>query len=109
MLFHHAGAVGDGKRGRENSGSMVGEPDRDLESLLQSPVQHFCYPYGDYTNDHVVQSRQAGFVTATTTVRGRCQIGTDLMQLPRVPVLKATSLPVLWLKLTTGYEERRTS
>jgi len=29
------------------------------------------------------------------------------MQLPRVPVLRSTSLPLLWLKLATGYEDRR--
>ena len=34
-------------------------------------------------------------------------IGSDLLQLRRVPVLRATSLPVLWLKLATAYEDRK--
>jgi hypothetical protein len=31
----------------------------------------------------------------------------DLLQLPRVPVLRATTLPVFWLKIATAYEDRR--
>lgn len=79
----------------------------DLESMTDSPVQHFCYPYGDYTESHIVISRESGFESATTTQRSRCQTGEDLMQLPRVPVVRSTSLLALWLKLTTGYEDRR--
>jgi peptidoglycan/xylan/chitin deacetylase (PgdA/CDA1 family) len=81
----------------------------ELENMTDSPVQHFCYPYGDYTDDHVAMARAAGFETATTTQRSRCQGGEDVMQLPRVPVVRSTSLPSLWLKLATNYEDRRRS
>lgn len=80
----------------------------ELENASQSPVQHFCYPYGDFESAHVAQVRQAGFATATTTARARCQSGQDLWQLPRVPVVRSTTLPVFWLKVATGYEDRRT-
>lgn len=79
----------------------------DLEEITNSPVQHFCYPYGDYSADHVAMALAAGYETATTTRRSRCQAGEDMMQLPRVPVVRATTWPLLWLKLATRYEDRR--
>lgn len=79
----------------------------ELESVLDAPVRHFCYPYGEYASAHVEQALAAGFETATTTQRSRCLVGVDLLQLPRVPVVRATTLPVFWLKLFTGYEDRR--
>ena len=79
----------------------------ELESLTDAPVRHFCYPYGEYGPGHVAQALAAGFESATTTQRGRCQLGEDLLQLPRVPVVRSTTLPVLWLKLATAYEDRR--
>jgi hypothetical protein len=51
--------------------------------------------------------RTLGFATATTTQRSRCHAGMDLLQLPRVPVLRSTTLPVFWLKIATAYEDRR--
>lgn len=80
---------------------------RELESMVDAPVRHFCYPYGDYTADHVAMAKAAGFESVTTTQRSRCQLREDLMQLPRVPVVRATSLPLLWLKVATRYEDRR--
>jgi hypothetical protein len=52
-------------------------------------------------------ARTQGFATATTTQRSRCHGGMDLLQLPRVPVLRSTTLPVFWLKVATAYEDRR--
>lgn len=78
-----------------------------LENLLATPVQHFCYPYGEYAEPHVAMARQAGFQTVTTTRRGRCAVKGDLFELPRVPVVRSTSLPVFWLKIATAYEDRK--
>ena len=80
-----------------------------LEAITGQVTDHFCYPYGHFEVRHVGMAVDAGFVTATTTQRSRCLIGTDLMQLPRVPVLRSTSLPVFWLKVATAYEDRRQS
>lgn len=80
-----------------------------LEAITGRAADHFCYPYGHFEARHVGMAVDAGFVTATTTQRSRCQIGTDLMQLPRVPVVRSTSLPVFWLKIATVYEDRRQS
>ena len=78
-----------------------------LESVTGQSVSHFCYPYGHYEDKHVAMARELGFITATTTQRSRCHAQTDLLQLPRVPVLRSTSLPVFWLKIATAYEDRR--
>ncbi len=79
----------------------------ELEAITGSPVQHFCYPYGEYTAEHVAMARLAGFESVTTTRRSRCRAEEDVMQLPRVPVVRSTTLPLLWLKVATGYEDRR--
>lgn len=78
-----------------------------LELTIGQPVDHFCYPYGRYEPRHIAIADRLGFVTATTTQRSRCHDHTDLLQLPRVPVLRSTSLPVFWLKVATSYEDRR--
>jgi peptidoglycan/xylan/chitin deacetylase (PgdA/CDA1 family) len=79
----------------------------ELEDLCGAPVRHFCYPYGEFSPDQAEMVRSLGFESATTTQRSRCLTGEDFMQLPRVPVLRSTTLPLLWWKLATAYEDRR--
>lgn len=79
----------------------------DLEEVLGTPVQHFCYPYGEYAPEHVAMAMEAGYSTATTTQRSRCQNQEDLLQLPRVPVARRTTRLALLLKLATTYEDKR--
>jgi len=79
----------------------------ELEETCHVNVDHFCYPYGEFDPAHVAMTQRAGFLTATTTKRSRCNAGDDLWQLPRVPVLRSTTLPMFWLKLATAYEDRR--
>jgi len=79
----------------------------DLENLLGAEVRHFCYPYGFHRPEHAQMVRDAGYLTATTTERSRTRETDDAFELPRVPVHRTTSLPLLWLKLATGYEDRR--
>ena len=78
-----------------------------LEAIVSRPVNHFCYPYGRYAPQHVDMVETQGFATATTTQRSRCHAGMHLLELPRVPVLRSTTLPMFWLKVATGYEDRR--
>ncbi len=79
----------------------------DLEHVTGTAVSHFCYPYGEFTQQHVAMVKQADYMTATTTRRGRCQLGDSLLELPRVPVSRRTSRPLLWWKLVSQYEDRR--
>lgn len=81
----------------------------DLEAMVGNPVHHFCYPYGDFDSSHVQMVRTAGYASATTTRRGRTFLHHDICQLPRVPVLRTTTLAALWLKVGTAYEDRRAS
>ena len=80
---------------------------RELEHRVEAEVRHFCYPYGSHEAKHAAMARAVGYRSATTTERSRALPGDDLFELPRVPVLRSTSLPVLWLKLATGYEDRK--
>jgi peptidoglycan/xylan/chitin deacetylase (PgdA/CDA1 family) len=77
-----------------------------LRDVTGHAIDDFCYPYGLYRPSHVELARHAGFATATTTRRGRCHAGDGLLELPRVPVMRSTTLPIFWLKVATGYEDR---
>lgn len=79
----------------------------ELEGKLGLSVQHFCYPYGEYSAQHVDWVHEAGFNTATTTARGRCHAGADYLELPRVPVMRSTNWFQMWLKVQTAYEDKK--
>lgn len=80
---------------------------KGLQDALGCDVRHFCYPYGRFDTTHSQLVQQAGYVTATTTRRGRVQPGDDLMTLRRVLVAQATTLMQFFLKIATSYEDRR--
>jgi peptidoglycan/xylan/chitin deacetylase (PgdA/CDA1 family) len=80
----------------------------ELQDITGQAVEHFCYPYGDYSPEHVRMVQEAGYATATTTQRGRAQVGDNLFELRRVPVLRRASRLQLLLKLATHYEDRKT-
>jgi len=77
-------------------------------------MRHFCYPYGLYDATTVDAVQAAGYVTATTTARGRVAVGASLrsplrpLELPRVLVSRSTTFLHLLLKCFTRYEDRRT-
>lgn len=79
----------------------------ELETITGMPIRHFCYPYGEYAAEHAAMVADAGYLTATTTQRGRCVNGEDLYALPRVPIVRSTSLATFLLKIATAYEDRR--
>ena len=81
-----------------------------LEAMVRQTggVQHFCYPYGGLNDGAVNNVKAAGYLTATTTVRGRAVAGqsADLL-LPRVLVSRTTTWMQLLLKCLTRYEDKR--
>lgn len=85
----------------------MGQGKSELEAVLEQSVDHFCYPYGRYEASHMAIADELGFLTATTTQRSRCHAQMNLLQLPRVTVLRSTSLPLFWMKIATGYEDMR--
>ena len=82
-----------------------------LEALVQQPggIRNFCYPYGSFDQGAIRCAGEAGYDTATTTVRGRVhgQAGLNPLTLPRVLVSRTTTCLHLLLKCLTGYEDRR--
>lgn len=79
----------------------------DLETALGVPVRHFCYPYGDFDDAHVTMTQGAGYLTSTTTQRGRCSPGADLFRLPRITVARRTTRLGLWLRMAMGFRGNR--
>lgn len=75
----------------------------------QNGVNHFCYPYGAFSAETIEAVRQAGYLSATTTRRGRATISQaqDLLTLPRVLVSRSTTLAHFAMKCFSGYEDRR--
>lgn len=65
----------------------IGEGRRQLQSIVDAPVDVFAYPNGkpvqDYDHCHVAMVRSLGFRGAVSTLPGVGQTGDDLFQLPR--------------------------
>lgn len=87
--------------------NQIANSKSELENALGCEVRHFCYPYGRFDTTHRQLVQQAGYVTATTTQRGRVKPGDDLLTLRRVLIAQATHLVHFTLKICTTYEDRR--
>ena len=88
----------------------ISQSKTQLEALVRQKagVQHFCYPYGGLNKAAVQQVKAAGYLTATTTVRGRAVQGqSDDLLLPRVLVSRTTTWIQLLLKCLSRYEDKR--
>lgn len=86
---------------------QIANSKKELQDSLGCEVRHFCYPYGRFDAMHRQLVQQAGYVTATTTHRGRVQSGDDLLTLRRVLIARATHPVHFTLKICTAYEDRR--
>ena len=88
----------------------ISQSKTQLEALVQQKagVQHFCYPYGGLNKTAVQNVKAAGYLTATTTVRGRAVQGqSEDFLLPRVLVSRTTTWMQLLLKCLSRYEDKR--
>lgn len=79
----------------------------ELESALGCEVRHFCYPYGRFNDLHLIEVQRAGYITATTTQRGRVKLGEEQLKLKRVLIAQATSPIHFSLKILSSYEDSR--
>ena len=79
----------------------------ELELALGCHVNHFCYPYGWFAPEHRAMVQEAGYLTATTTQRGRAAAGADMFTLRRIMVARATHVVQFAAKILTSYEDRR--
>ena len=78
----------------------------DLEKQFNCPIEHFCYPYGNYNNKIIEITRSAGYNTATTVNRGRVKSGENLFTLPRVPITHRTFAHLFLMKILSKYEDK---
>ncbi len=69
-----------------------------LEDLFQRPVEHFCYPYGDWNPAVRDLVEEAGYRTATTVDFGVNPPGTDAFALKRVTARYPSFRPAAWFR-----------
>ncbi len=77
-----------------------------LTSLLGVPVEHFCYPYGRFTDITAEMVKRAGYRSAVATQRGIARADDDVYRLPRASVHGDGSWFKFFLKVATRYEDR---
>ncbi len=79
----------------------------DLEGKFKVTISDFCYPFGRFNDLTSSITKNSGYLSATTMMRGRASTKSDRLQLPRIPINHRT-LPHLFLaKILTKYEDRR--
>lgn len=59
---------------------------KHLEEIIRAPINHFSYPYGDYTGETIGLVRRSGFVSACTTDAKSVNRGTNPFKLSRFQV-----------------------
>ncbi len=70
-----------------------------LEDMLGDKVTAFCFPYGENNPVHREMAREAGFTTATTTVRGHAGPADDPFGLPRISIRRRDIWPKFLMRL----------
>lgn len=91
----------------EQARQQIAQSKSELEQLLGAEVRHFCYPYGWFLSQHEEMAREAGYVTATSTRRGRVKAGDNPYALNRIMVARATHPLQFFMKVATAYEDQR--
>ena len=79
----------------------------DLEKKFKISISDFCYPFGRFNKLVSNITKNSGYLTATTMLRGSTKSQSNMYQLPRIPITHHT-LPHLFLaKILTKYEDKR--
>jgi len=85
----------------------INECKNDLEQKFKVLISDFCYPFGRFNDSVCSITKSAGYLSATTMIRGRVNAKSNKYQLPRIPINHHT-LPHLFLaKILTKYEDGR--
>ena len=79
----------------------------DLETKFGHPIEHFCYPYGNYNDEIVTIAKASGYSTATTVNRGRVKSNNNLLTLPRISITHRTFAHLFLMKILSKYEDKR--
>jgi peptidoglycan/xylan/chitin deacetylase (PgdA/CDA1 family) len=75
-----------------------------LCNMLGVPIEHFAYPFGDFSADTVELVRRAGYVSAVTVLPGVARASDDRLRLPRILVNGERGLWNFLLHVATPYE-----
>jgi peptidoglycan/xylan/chitin deacetylase (PgdA/CDA1 family) len=75
-----------------------------LRNMLSVPIEHFAYPFGDFTADTVELVRHAGYTSAVTVLPGVARASDDCLRLPRILVNGERGLWNFLLHVATPYE-----
>jgi peptidoglycan/xylan/chitin deacetylase (PgdA/CDA1 family) len=75
-----------------------------LRNMLSVPIEHFAYPFGDFTADTVELVRHAGYASAVTVLPGVARASDDRFRLPRILVNGERGLWNFLLHVATPYE-----
>ena len=79
----------------------------ELEIFFKVAITDFCYPFGRFNESLSNMTKDSGYLSATTMLRGRVNAQSNRHQLPRIPINHHT-LPHLFLaKILTKYEDKR--
>ena len=70
-----------------------------LEDLLGEPIRHLCYPFGSFDLGAVRAAAAAGYVSATTCLRGAATPADHPLVLPRKAISYGDNLLGYWWKL----------
>lgn len=78
----------------------------ELEAAMGSPVDSFCYPYGNEDLRVRQAVEQAGFRFGFATTKGAWTSQTDPYRIPRINCRRDTWTPILFLKLRRALSNR---
>ena len=79
----------------------------ELEKIFKVSISDFCYPFGRFNELVCSITKNAGYLSATTMLRGRANSKSNRLQLPRIPINHRTLPHLFLLKILTKYEDRR--
>lgn len=85
----------------------IAESRTELRKMLGVPIEHFAYPFGQFTADIVELARQAGYSSAMTLQPGVARASDDRLRLPRILVNGERGLWRFLLHVATPYERLR--
>ena len=85
----------------------IAESRTALRKMLGIPIEHFAYPFGQFTADIVELVRHAGYSSAMTVLPGVARASDDRLRLPRILVNGERGLWRFLLHVATPYERLR--
>ena len=87
--------------------SEIAESRIALRNMLGVAVEHFAYPFGQFTANIVELVRHAGYSSAMTVLPGMARASDDRLLLPRILVNGERGLWKFLLHVATPYERLR--